>query len=43
VDRFTGFIPEDVVELMVAHGKACEVTVYENGCAGVPWCGEAPC
>jgi hypothetical protein len=36
MDRFTGFISENVVELMVAHGKAYGVTVYENGCAGVP-------
>ncbi|KAF2450278.1 hypothetical protein P171DRAFT_438954 [Karstenula rhodostoma CBS 690.94] len=33
---FTGFIPENVVELMSAHGKTCGVTVYENGCAGIP-------
>ncbi|OAG00939.1 uncharacterized protein CC84DRAFT_1263014 [Paraphaeosphaeria sporulosa] len=40
---FTGFVPESVVELIAAHGKTCGVSVYENGCAGIPWCGEAPC
>lgn len=40
---FTAFIPESVVALMSAHGQTCGVKIYDNGCAGVPWCGEAPC
>lgn len=42
-NRFTGFIPAGVVELMIARGGESGVRVYENGCAGIPWCGEAPC
>ncbi|CAI6330450.1 unnamed protein product [Periconia digitata] len=40
---FTAFVPKDVVELMKSYGEVVGTKVYGNGCAGVPWCGEAPC
>jgi hypothetical protein len=41
--RFSGFVPAPVVEIVKAHGKQFDVKVYENACAEIPWCGEAPC
>ncbi|KAF2272048.1 uncharacterized protein EI97DRAFT_446133 [Westerdykella ornata] len=38
---FSGFVPVPVVELIRA--SLDKVHVYENACAEIPWCGEAPC
>ncbi|KAF2199184.1 hypothetical protein GQ43DRAFT_465020 [Delitschia confertaspora ATCC 74209] len=40
---FSAYIPEDVLNLMKAHGSTVGMKVHENACAEIPWCGEAPC
>jgi hypothetical protein len=41
--RFSGLIPEPVIELIKVHGETFGLQVFENACAEIPWCGEAPC
>lgn len=43
VNRFSAYIPDQVVSLMQKHGEGLGVRVHENACAEIPWCGEAPC
>ncbi|KAF2472854.1 uncharacterized protein BDR25DRAFT_341657 [Lindgomyces ingoldianus] len=40
---FSAYIPEQVLTLMKAHGDTFGMKVFDNACAEIPWCGEAPC
>ncbi|KAF2187872.1 hypothetical protein K469DRAFT_704142 [Zopfia rhizophila CBS 207.26] len=40
---FSAFVPDQVLALMKAHGDTFGMKVYDNACAEIPWCGEAPC
>ncbi|ORY18924.1 hypothetical protein BCR34DRAFT_258555 [Clohesyomyces aquaticus] len=40
---FSAYVPDQVLALMKAHGSTFGMKVFDNACAEIPWCGEAPC